>query len=70
MSDPLSCSFDEARANHLRDGIRMSTEAKIAWFEEIVALAHAVGAGDRRPARDPADAPHATEALPPAQHVP
>lgn len=54
MPNALSCDFDDARANHLRDGIGMSTEAKIAFFEEMVALAHAVGATDRLRAADAA----------------
>jgi hypothetical protein len=47
MRDPLSCSFSDAERNHLLDGIRMSTRAKIAFFEEMVSLAVAVGARDR-----------------------
>lgn len=47
MTDPLQCTFDDARFQHLRDGIAMSTAAKIEWFEEMVALAVRFGASDR-----------------------
>ena len=48
MTDPLQCTFEDARRQHLRDGIAMSTAAKIAWFEEMVTLAVRFGAVDRR----------------------
>lgn len=47
MTDPLQCTFDDARQQHLRDGIAMSTAAKVAWFEEMVELAVRFGAVDR-----------------------
>jgi hypothetical protein len=47
MTDPLQCTFEDARQQHLRDGIAMSTAAKVAWFEEMVALAVRFGAVDR-----------------------
>ena len=47
MNDPLQCTFEDARRQHLRDGIAMSTAAKIAWFEEMVTLAVRFGAVDR-----------------------
>ena len=47
MSDALACSFEDADRNHLLAGIKMSTAAKIAYFEEMVALVVAVGARDR-----------------------
>jgi ribosomal protein L1 len=47
MTDPLQCTFDDARRQHLRDGVAMSTAAKVAWFEEMVALAVKFGAVDR-----------------------
>ena len=47
MNDPLQCTFEDARRRHLRDGIAMSTAAKIAWFEEMVTLAVRFGAVDR-----------------------
>jgi len=43
-SPDLSCTFEQAEHNQLLAGIRMSTAAKIAWFEEMVAFAHAAGA--------------------------
>lgn len=47
MTDPLQCTFEDARRQQLLDGIAMSTEAKVAWFEEMVALAVKCGAVDR-----------------------
>ena len=47
MNDPLQCTFEDARRQHLRDGIAMSTAAKVAWFEEMVSLAVHFGAVDR-----------------------
>jgi hypothetical protein len=47
MADPLQFTFDDARRQHLRDGIAMSTAAKVAWFEEMVALAVKFEALDR-----------------------
>ena len=47
MSDPLQCTYEDARRNHLRDGIALSTAAKIAFFEEMVELAMRFGARDR-----------------------
>lgn len=47
MSDPLRYTFEEARRQQLRDGIALSTAAKVAWFEEMVALAVGFGAWDR-----------------------
>jgi hypothetical protein len=47
MTDPLQYTFDDARRQHLLDGIAMSTADKIAWFEEMVELIVAVGAVDR-----------------------
>ena len=58
MNDPLQCTFEDARRQHLRDGIAMSTAAKIAWFEEMVTLAVRFGAVDRlrdRPERSVVD---------------
>jgi hypothetical protein len=52
MTDPLQCTFDDARRQQLRDGIAMSTAAKVAWFEEMVALAVKFGAWDRLVERD------------------
>ncbi len=47
MPDPLQCTFEDARRNHLRDGIALSTAAKVAFFEEMVSLAVRFGARDR-----------------------
>jgi hypothetical protein len=47
MNDPLSYTFDDARRQQLRDGVTLSTSAKVAWFEEMVALAVRFGARDR-----------------------
>jgi hypothetical protein len=47
MSDPLQCTYADAARNHLRDGIRMSTAAKVDFFEEMVALAVHFGARNR-----------------------
>lgn len=46
-TDDLQCTFDDAQRNHLRDGIALSTAAKIAFFEEMVELAWRFGARDR-----------------------
>ncbi|HEY2345762.1 MAG TPA: hypothetical protein VGH80_07755 [Xanthomonadaceae bacterium] len=47
MTDPLQCTFEDARRNHLRDGIALSTAAKVAFFEDMVELALRFGAYDR-----------------------
>lgn len=47
MTDPLQCTFEDARRNHLRDGIALSTASKVAFFEEMVAFAFRFGARDR-----------------------
>ena len=47
--DPLQWTYEDARRQQLRDGIAMSTAAKIAWFEEMVALAVKFEAIDRLP---------------------
>ena len=36
----LSCTYDEAERNHLLDGLRMSVEQRVAWFEEATALVY------------------------------
>lgn len=38
-TDDLACSFDDARANQLRDGARLTTRDKIAFFEEMADFA-------------------------------
>jgi len=45
--DPLQCTFEDARRNHLRQGIALSTDDKVAFFEEMVAFAASFGARDR-----------------------
>lgn len=47
MNDPPRYTFEDARRQQLRDGIALSTSAKVAWFEEMVALAVRFGARDR-----------------------
>ena len=47
MPDALQCTFEDARRNHLRDGMALSTAAKVAFFEEMVELAFRFGAHDR-----------------------
>lgn len=45
--DPLQCTFEDARRIHLRQGIALTTSAKVDFFEEMVALAVRFGARDR-----------------------
>ncbi|MCL6618667.1 MAG: hypothetical protein K6T33_02660 [Thermomonas hydrothermalis] len=47
MSDPLQYTFEDAQRQQLRDGVALSTAAKVAWFEEMVALAVRFEARDR-----------------------
>lgn len=47
MTDPLRCTFDDARRVNLRQGMALSTSAKIAFFEEMVSFAVRFGARDR-----------------------
>lgn len=47
MTDALQCTFEDARRNLLRDGIALSTQAKVDYFEEMVALIVRFGARDR-----------------------
>jgi hypothetical protein len=53
MTDPLQCTYDDARRNHLRDGIALSTRAKVEYFEEMVAFIAHFGARDRLAVREP-----------------
>ncbi len=46
-SDPLQCTYDDARRVHLRQGIALSTRAKVEFFEEMVNFAAKFGARDR-----------------------
>jgi hypothetical protein len=47
MTDPLQCTLDDERRQDLRDGIAMSTAAKVAYFEDMVELIVSVGGVDR-----------------------
>jgi hypothetical protein len=49
MADALQCTYEDARRNHLRAGIALSTAAKVDFFEEMVSLAYHFGARDRFP---------------------
>ena len=58
--DPLQCTFEDARRVNLRQGMALSTAAKIAFFEEMVSFAVKFGARDRlagRRSRQPEGAP-------------
>jgi len=44
----LCCTFEEAELNTLRAGLAVSAEAKVQWFEEMLALAAQTGALARR----------------------
>lgn len=45
--DPLQCTFEDARRNTLLVGMALDTSAKVAFFEEMVSLAHQFDARDR-----------------------
>lgn len=45
--DPLQCTYEDARRVHLRQGIALSTRAKVDFFEEMVSFAFRFGARDR-----------------------
>lgn len=47
IPDPLQCTYEDARRVHLRQGIALSTRAKVDFFEEMVAFAVRFGARDR-----------------------
>lgn len=61
--DPLQCTFEDARRTNLREGIALSTGAKVAFFEEMVTFAAHFGARDRLAGRR---APQGSAAHPPA----
>ena len=63
LPEPLQCTFEDARRNHLRDGIALSTAAKVAFFEEMVTFAMHFGARDRLAAQ-PSDAVMPSNAAP------
>lgn len=59
MADPLQCTYEDARRNHLHDGIALPVQAKVAYFEEMVSLLRHFGARDwlaEKPARTQVDA--------------
>ena len=45
--DPLQCTVADARRVHLRQGISLSTRAKVDFFEEMISFANRFGARDR-----------------------
>lgn len=59
--DPLRFTYEDARQAQLRDGLRLSTRAKVGFFEEMISFAARFGAlrkvrddaGDPRVAPDP-----------------
>lgn len=55
MKPAAAATHDEIRRQHLRDGIALSTQAKVGFFEEMVTLAVRFGAYDRLRAATPAD---------------
>lgn len=42
--DALRFTYEDARQAQLRDGLRLSTSAKVAFFEEMVSFAARFGA--------------------------
>lgn len=52
MPTSLQCTFEDARRNQLLDGIALSTQAKVDYFEEMVSLIVHFGARDRLMVRD------------------
>lgn len=46
-TDPLQCTYEDARRVNLLQGMALSTSAKIAFFEEMLAFAARFGARDR-----------------------
>ncbi|MEO7381685.1 MAG: hypothetical protein ABIV25_08105 [Paracoccaceae bacterium] len=60
--DPLQCTFEDARRVNLRQGMALSTAAKIAFFEEMVSFAAKFGAIDRLAGRRGRDAEGALRA--------
>lgn len=55
MKPAATATHDEVRRQHLRDGIALSTQAKVGFFEEMVALAVRFGAYDRLRATPPTE---------------
>lgn len=52
VNDPLQCTHEDARRNHLRDGIALSARDKVAYFEEMAEFALHFGARDQLAARE------------------
>lgn len=50
--DPLSCSFEDARRTNRLRGLKLSTSARVDFFEEMVTFAHRFGARDRLAGRN------------------
>ena len=63
MTDPLQCTYEDARRNQLLQGIALSTADKIAFFEEMVDFILNFGARDRLAVREP-ESPDADAAVP------
>lgn len=51
-NEPLQCTHEDARRNHLRDGIALSARDKVAYFEEMAEFALHFGARDRLAVRE------------------
>jgi len=64
MSDPLRCTFEDARRVHLLEGIALSTSAKVAFFEEMLTFALHFGARDRLAPPDIVDEEHSNSGAP------
>lgn len=55
MKPAANATNDEVWRQQLRDGIALSTQAKVEFFEEMVAIAVRFGAYDRLRATPPND---------------
>lgn len=55
MKPASIATHNEVRRQQLRDGLKLSTQAKVGFFEEMVALAVQFGAYDRLRAAPPTD---------------
>lgn len=53
MEDPLQCTFEDARRRTLLAGMALDTNAKVAFFEEMVSLAHQFEVRDKLAEQDP-----------------
>ena len=67
MNDPIAFTYADARTQLLIDGMALTTEQKVAWFEEMMSIAEAVAAtmpsSDRTDGTTTAQRPH-----PPGDH--